>query len=199
MAKLMNWNNFEKQLKEKKLLLFSPLDITRLFGISKVAATFLVHRYVQKMFIRRVRRGLYVFPGLLPPDLYLANKLYEPSYISLEFALSYHRVIPETVYEITSVTTKSTRCFTALGKIFSYHSLKQDAFTGYILEKQDGFTYLIAEPEKAFVDCMYLRAKAKKELLQRFDKERINKDKALQYTGFFKNDNLTRIIEKALA
>ena len=138
MAKLMNWNNFERQLKEKKLLLFSPLDITRLFGISKVAATFLVHRYVQKMFIRRVRRGLYVFPGLLPPDLYLANKIYEPSYVSLEFALSYHRVIPETVYEITSVTTKSTRCFTALGKIFSYHSLKQDAFTGYILEKQDG-------------------------------------------------------------
>ncbi len=76
-----------------------------------------------------MKRGLYAFPDALPPDLYVANKLYEPSYISLEFALSYHGIIPETVYEITSVTTKSTRRFEAMGKVFTYRRIKREAFT----------------------------------------------------------------------
>src|SRR3990167_7214687 len=107
MANLVNWRNFEREIKSKQLLLFTNIDVRRVLRVSRVAAIFLLHRYAKKGLISRLKRGMYVFPDMLPPDLYISNRLYEPSYISLEFALSYHRVIPETVYEITSVTTKA--------------------------------------------------------------------------------------------
>ena len=116
MAKLVNWHDFEQKIREKSLLLFSTIDICRLFGSSKVAASFLLHRYSKKGFIIRLKRNLYALPGALPPEPFIANRMVSPSYVSLEFALSYHQIIPETVYEITSVTTKSTRRFEALGK-----------------------------------------------------------------------------------
>ncbi len=198
MAKLVNWAIFERRLKEKKLLVFTPLDIRRIFGVSKVAANFLLHRYTQRKLLIRLKRGLYALYDADIPDFYLANKLYEPSYISLEFALSYHRVIPETVYEITSVTTKATRRFRALGKIFSYHRIKREAFTGYFISKQRGLTFRISEPEKAFVDLLYLRTLAHKKPITRFNKERINKAKALRYAKLFNNNKLISIIKTTL-
>ena len=178
MAKLVNWYIFERKLKEKGLIIFSPLDIRRIFGVSKVAATFLIHRYTKKGFTKRLKRGIYTLYDTSVPDIYLANKLYEPSYVSLEFALAFHRVIPETVYEITSVSTKPTRQFNALGKIFSYHRIKKEAFTGYSIYRQQNISSLIADSEKAFVDLTYLRLRKNKKLLSRFDKEKINPNAA---------------------
>ena len=198
MAKLVNWAIFEKKLKEKKLLMFTSLDIRRIFGVSKVAATFILHRYTKRGFLIRLKRGLYSLYDANISDLYLANKLYEPSYISLEFALSYHRVIPETVYEITSVTPKSTRRFSSLGKVFSYRQIKKEAFTGYIVTQQRGLTFLIAEPEKAFVDLVYLRILQNKKPITRFDKEKINKTKALRYAKLFDNNKLISIVKTTL-
>jgi predicted transcriptional regulator of viral defense system len=198
MAKLVNWYIFEKNLKEKGLIIFSPLDVRRIFGVSKVAATFLIHRYTKKGFIKRLKNGIYTLYDTSVPDIYLANKLCEPSYVSLEFALSLHRVIPETVYEITSITTKSTKQFNALGKTFSYHHIKKEAFTGYAVSRQRGISGLIADPEKAFVDLTYLRLRKKKELLSRFDKEKINPARALRYAKLFNNEKLISIIKTTL-
>jgi predicted transcriptional regulator of viral defense system len=198
MAKLVNWHIFEKKLKEKSQIIFSPLDVMRIFGISKVAATFLVHRYTKKGFTKRLKRGLYTLYDTSVPDIYLANKLYEPSYVSLEFALAFHRVIPETVYEITSVTTKSTRQFNALEKTFSYHRIKNEAFTGYIVYRQRDISALIADPEKAFVDLTYLRLRKKNRLLSRFDKKKINPAKALRYAKLFDNEKLIGVITTSL-
>ncbi len=198
MAKLVNWYIFERKLKEKGLVIFSPLDVRRIFGVSKVAATFLIHRYTKKGFTKRLKRGIYALYDTSVPDIYLANKLYEPSYVSLEFALSFHQVIPETVYEITSVSTKPTRQFSASGKTFSYHRIKKEAFTGYAVYRQGDISALIAEPEKAFVDLTYLRLRKKKELLSRFDKEKINRAKALRYAKLFNNEKLIRVIKTSL-
>ena len=41
----------------------------------------------------------------------VANKIYSPSYISLETALSYYGLIPESVYALTSVSTRKTISF----------------------------------------------------------------------------------------
>ncbi len=199
MAKLVNWQSFDHRLKEKRIFLFSPLDVTRLFGVSKTAAAFLVHRYTKRGYIVRAKQGLYAFAEALPPDLYLANKLYEPSYVSLESALSYHRVIPETVYEVTSVTPKSTRRFETLGRVFTYHTIKKAAFTGYTLEKQGGFSFLIAEPEKAFVDILYLRMLDGKKPIRRFKKEKINEVKAVRYAKLFGNAKIVGIVKRTLS
>ena len=139
MVKLVNQTIFSAKIREKKLSIFTASDVRALFGVSEVAAIALLHRYTKQGFILRLKRGLYAFPDALPPEVFIANKLYEPSYVSLEFALSYHRVIPETVYEITSVSPKATRRFETLGKIFSYRKIKKTAFAGYSIEKQKGF------------------------------------------------------------
>ncbi len=185
-------------MKGKQLLLFSALDVRKVFPVSPIAATFLLYRYAKKGFITRVKRGLYVFPDNLPPDLYVANKLYEPSYISLEFALSYHRVIPENVYEITSVTSKATQRFGALGKSYSYRRITKKAFTGYSVQKQKGFSFVIADAEKAFVDALYFRLRSKRKPISRFDKDKINPARALRYATLFKNPKLIGIITTTL-
>jgi len=198
MAKLLNWYLFQKKLNEKKIALFTPLDIRRVFGVTKVAAAFFLYRYTKKGLILRLKRGLYMLADSHVPDLYLANKLYEPSYISLEFGLSYHRVIPETVYQITSVTSKATRRFTVGGKIFSYNSIKKEAFTGYQTQVSGNFSFIIADPEKAFVDLNYFRLIKKQKPLSRFDKEKINSAKALRYAKLFNNKKLISIIKTTL-
>jgi len=193
----MKWVDFERNIKEKGIKLFSPLDVQRFLGRSKVAVTFFMHRLKAQGYIQSVKRGLYKLSGEAVPDLYLANRLYEPSYISLEFALSYHRIIPETVYEITSVTPRATRRFETLGKIYSYRKIKKAAFTGYMIEKQQGFSFQIADPEKAFVDANYFRMLGGLEPLSRYDKEKINPTKALLYASLMGN-NVIGIIKQTL-
>ena len=198
MAKLVNWVSFERKIKEKRLLLFNSSDVRRVLGVSPVAATFLLYRYTKKGLISRLKRGIYVFPDTLPPDLYIANKLYEPSYVSLEFALSYHRVIPETVYEITSVTTKATRHFSVLSKTYSYRKLKREAFTGYYVVQRQGANFLIADAEKAFIDALYFRVLSGEKPLSRFDKKKINTAKALKYASIFGNRKLIGVVKRTL-
>ncbi len=196
--KLVNQTTFAAKIKEKKLYLFGANDIRALFGVSAVAVAGLLHRYKKQGFILQLKRGLYIFPDTLPPDVYIANKLYSPSYISLEFALSYYGIIPETVYEITSVTTKATRRFERSGKIFSFRKIKKSAYTGYGVEKQGGLSFYIADAEKAFVDANYLRLMNKQKPLSRFNKEKIKPEKALRYAKLFGNNKLTSIIKTTL-
>lgn len=194
----MKWIDFERQIKKGGIKLFSPLDVQRFLGRSKVAVTFLIHRLKKQGTIVRVKRGLYKLSNDEIPDLYLANKLYEPSYISLEFALSYHRVIPETVYEITSVTPKTTRRFEAFGRIFSYRKIKKTAFAGYTIEKHKGFSFRIADPEKAFIDLNYFRMRGGLKPISRYNKEKINPATALRYASLLGNKKLIGIIKRTL-
>ncbi len=198
MVKLVNQTNFAAKIKGKQLFIFSAGDIRALFGVSAVAVAGLLHRYKKRCFITQIKRGLYVFPDALPPDVYIANKLYSPSYISLEFALSYHGIIPENVYEITSVTTKATRRFEALKKLFSYRKIKKVAYTGYGVERQGGVSFYIADAEKAFVDTNYLRLMNNQKPISRFNKEKINFLKALRYAKLFNNAKLISIIKSTL-
>ncbi len=110
--------------------------------------------------IVRIKKGLYCFgEGLRREHVsreQAANLIYGPSYISLDYALSYHGLIPERVEVITSVTTQRSRNFeTPLGS-FSYRMLKEARYaTGAILEATDKTTFLIATPEKALVDKVW--------------------------------------------
>jgi len=195
----MKWIDFERKMKDKNIRLFTPADVQRFLGRSKVATTFLFHRLKKQGYIISVKRGLYKFSDEDIPDLYIANKLYEPSYISLEFALSYHGIIPETVYEITSVTTKPTRRFEVLGVVYSYRKIKRSAFTGYTILKRNGFAFRMAEAEKALVDALYYRILSGKAPLERIKKEKINKKKAMDYAKLFINEKLTEEMKKILS
>lgn len=85
-----------------------------------------------------------------------ANVIYYPSYLSLEYALSYYDMIPEAIFSVTSVTPRKTQVFVNHFGEFIYKSIKNNFFFGYILVKDEfGYEILIATPEKALLDFFY--------------------------------------------
>ena len=110
----------------------------------------------------QLRRGLYVLGKdwraaavSLPV---LANALMGPSYVSLEFALSLHGLIPEAVREVSSVTSRRGRVFeTPLGR-FSYSHVPLAWYAiGVRLETgPDGLSFLMASAAKAICDKLLL-------------------------------------------
>ncbi len=93
----------------------------------------------------------------------LANKIYSPSYISLESSLSYHWVIPESVRVTTSITTKRTRELKTSKWLFLYQTVKPELFHGYMVKtiSVDNISYSIASLAKTIVDYLYLHHEIK--------------------------------------
>lgn len=121
-----------------------------------------VSEWLRQGALQPLRRGLYLTgaslrssPVCLP---LLANHLYGPSCVSLDFALAWHGLIPEGVAEVTSVTPRSSRRLSnALGR-FSYHHLPLRYYVvGQELgQSGDGLSFLIASPAKALCDRLLL-------------------------------------------
>lgn len=179
----------QKQLKENGLEIFTTLEFQRVTGLSGPAARKFLMRYTDYGVFWQVKRGLYALRNEVHPWV-VANKLYRPSYISLETALAYYGLIPEAIYGITSVTTRLTREFEACETLFFYQTIKKVAFQGYkpvILEKA---TVLIAEPEKALADFFYFVYLGKKSKNDRLKLSGINKKLFLFYLESFERKNL---------
>ncbi|OGR64973.1 MAG: hypothetical protein A2X31_07370 [Elusimicrobia bacterium GWB2_63_22] len=155
----------------------------------------------------QLRRGLYILNKddrkIEPSRLYLAEQLYQPSYVSLEYALSRYGLIPERVADVTSVSTKKTARFSNDFGTFSYQTVKPSAFRGFISGKDEaGLPYFIAEPEKAVADFIYLNLRkiaaglVEKTLLESFrfqHLESLNKNKVTAYFGLFNNTKMREI------
>lgn len=108
-----------------------------------------------------LRQNHYCFPDYQPNDTqlyFVANKLYQPSYISLELALNHYGVIPEAVQLITSLSTRKTQFFqTPLGN-YSYQSISEKLFWGYQVINTGEQKSEIAYLEKAVLDYLYLHS-----------------------------------------
>ena len=112
---------------------------------------------LRKGVIIRVKKGLYVFGDELRTRPFcrelLANLIYGPSYVSLDYALSYHGLIPERVSALTSVTTKRGKRFATPVGLFLYRQTPKPAFhLGMERIDQGDFSFLIAGPERALAD-----------------------------------------------
>ncbi len=89
---------------------------------------------------------------------YLANVIYYPSYLSLEYVLSKEGILAENVYVFTSVTLKSTRKFTNNFGTFLYQKVKNKLFTGYYLKDYClDYKIKMASKAKALFDYFYLK------------------------------------------
>jgi len=110
----------------------------------------------------RIHRGLYCLATKylrqkIDP-LVLAQRIYGPSYISLETALSYHGWIPEAVYAVTSTSLNRSREFNTPMGHFSFTRVPQETFYAEVarVEKEDGSSFLLAAPLKALADYVYV-------------------------------------------
>jgi len=165
---------FKNTLEEKRLLYFSLFDLERVFLSHKTALGKFLNRKTAEKKLLRLKRNLYCLSDKIPNDYLLANVLYHPSYLSMEFALFFYSLIPEAAYSITSITAKPTREFEVVGKSFSYQTIKKEAFCGYQPQKIESTTFLIATPEKALADFLYFVSLGKKKVNDRTDWKKVN-------------------------
>jgi hypothetical protein len=103
-----------------------------------------------------LKQGLYLLGeeyGRTYSKEVLAGMIYGPSAISLEYALSYHGLIPERVEVVTSICFKRNKIFkTPIGN-FTYRYVAPEIFplgTDYIQTSEGNF--FLATPERALCD-----------------------------------------------
>ncbi len=187
----------QQTLQAKGARLFSLSDFLRVFGVSLRAAQEFIKDHREDLFLK-IRNGLYALRADIPQEEAIANRLYAPSYISFEYALSRYGIIPESVYGITSATTRITREFIVNNKSFVYSHIKKQAYCGYKTEKIGGLTVLIAEPEKALADYLYFVDLKKKTLNERLMARKVSKKNVIEYARFFDRKSLVELIKETL-
>lgn len=122
-----------------------------------------IQRLIKNGEIIRIKKGLYIrgnnHENYIDKKI-IANLIYGPSYISLEYALSYWGLIPERVEEVTSINNKRNKSFkTPLG-VFSYRYLPTNKFNiGVDLIQANQLYFFIATKEKALCDKLYFSSK----------------------------------------
>ena len=114
-------------------------------------------------YIKPLAGGYYLLADRVMDEKVLfmvANKIYEPSYVSLESALAYYEIIPETVLGVTSISSRKTKQYDSAWGVFSYRSVKPQYMIGYrVIENTPGVKFKIAYLEKAILDYLYLNSK----------------------------------------
>ena len=184
--KKLNLHLVEEKLLDLDIKIFQPHILENTFNVSGRAVSGVLNYNTKKGVFARLKPGFYALKRNMPPDFYLANYLYSPSYISLETALSYYNLIPETVYSVTSVTSKPTREFDIQNRAFSYSKIKKGAYTGYIPTQIEGKMVYIATPEKAAADFLYFVSLGKRSFNDRLNVSKLDKTKLRDYLKLFR-------------
>jgi predicted transcriptional regulator of viral defense system len=116
--------------------------------------------WLKKGYVLRLRQGVYTFaeyaqmPGA---GMFFAGRLYAPSYLSLQYALATHGLIPESIVQYTSVTSLKTKSFRNAFGEFHYRSVKPELMFGFAPRLVSGKFYAdFASPAKALCDLLYL-------------------------------------------
>ena len=146
---------------ERKLSVFGVVPITRgalvqlLAGYSRPNDK--LSEWLNREVLIPLKRGMYlVGPNWRSETVCLpliANRLYGPSCVSLEYALSWHGMIPERVAEVTSVCTRRGRLMTNPLGTFSYTTVPRELFSvGLVIDSDSINHFWIASREKAICD-----------------------------------------------
>lgn len=126
--------------------------------------------WLEQGYLVPLKRGLYIVSQEITqqePCLGLiANHLYAPSYVSLQYTLRQYGLIPERVMLITNITTCHARNFSNSFGSFAYHNVDRAYFALGITSRMEGSSsYMIAIPEKALVDTILFTTKVPNSLV----------------------------------
>lgn len=181
--------------------IFRTTDVDfKLLGISSVQLS----RWMKAGYILQIKRGLYAFKDENEniDQFVLSALIYEPSYVSLESALSIHNFIPEQVYAVTAVTGRTTRTFTNGRGTFMYRHVSPALLFGYAPYETSSGKYLLAEPEKAILDYIYFnhdRLVSEDDIIEwRINeyefREKIDKKKLLAYLSVYNSKSMNKSV-----
>ncbi len=191
------------ELRQKlKTNIFSWQDI-RIAGLN--VYPYQLSKWTKAGYLIKLKNNSYLFADRKEEVIkeHVAFSIYQPSYVSLEWALSEYGLIPEMVYNVTSVSSRATRKYKNELGTFIYRHIKEDLFFGYNKINKDGQVYLLAEPEKALLDYLYFnyhRIKNKADIeelrLNQFNVKKLDRAKIKRYSKLIpKKYNIEKIVE----
>lgn len=185
-----------------KYIIFSICDIEKLYpNFNRINLL----TWQKKKYIQKIRNSWYSFTDINEDETYfffIANKIYKPSYISMETALYYYGIIPEAVFTVTSVTSLKTQTFKNNKVFCNYSNIKRECFFGYKLVEKNNLIFKIADMEKSILDFLYLQTSIRtiddivsfrfnKVLLQ----EKLNRKKLSEYAIMYNSKVLIKKIK----
>ena len=191
--------------------IFTDMDLANILLGTRSRRYALVKRMIASGEIIHIRRGLYCLEQKYQRDqmnlFSLALRVYGPSYVSFESALSYHGWIPEAVYTVTSASMKKSKDFqTPLGN-FSFKRIPTPEFFCFVrrIEVSKHDVFLMAHPFKALLDYIYVNRKDWKTLapamkslrIERESFEALSTDDFETLRGQYKNYLVQRFIKGA--
>ncbi len=203
LEKYMNYIEFRR--------IVEPFTVFSIADIRQADSAFhrrRLNEWQKKGYIRKVVRGYYIFADmpLYEKSLFeIANRIYEPSYVSFEMALAHYGLIPESVYGITSASTRKTSHFRTQIGSFIYRTISPKLYFGFDLVKNNEKSFKLATPEKAFLDLFYIKTELRDEAS--FEGLRVNSEafnkimkhvKINNYLGIYGQISLKRRVNNFL-
>jgi len=202
----MKFGEFKKLVKD-----IPAFSVPQLSPFVKDKQTFRnqISQWKKQGLIIPLKKGLYILnENDRKIDLsreYIANQLVFPSYVSLEYALSFYGFIPERVFQVTSITSKKTAEFVNYYGTFVYRNLRNDLFFGFANHQdENGLPIFMAEKEKAFLDFLYLNLSQinpdnldfLEESYRFTNLDELNKSVVVNYSERFQSKKLIRLIQR---
>lgn len=156
----MKWLEFLRKFGNMPLFHSSMLEV---FPADLRQIRVQLSRWVKAEKVVRIRREWYLIekPWRVKevPLAHIATQIVQPSYLSQEWALQYHGLIPDAVENPTCATTDRPRIIQALGRSFLYQHIQRDLLTGFAEVLVDGWPAPVASAEKALFDMIYFHVR----------------------------------------
>lgn len=190
----------------KALPVFTIQDLSSIEQ-NKTYLKILLGRYVKTGKLIRLKRGLYTTRAYVDGmektqrleayKMILANLLYEPSYVSLEYMLFEYNLLTELPVQFTSISLRKTKRLQNVFGQFVYHSIKDELFYGFTKKMIGGFSVWQATKAKALFDFIYLRqhvlfAKGAITAL-RINTDLLTQQDKKEFVSFIKHSNSQRL------
>lgn len=146
-------NDLILQLYSRAETVFTLDEISQLFpNVSYESLRDRLYYFTKTGKLKRLHSGIYAKKEYDP--LEFANKIYKPSYISLETVLAKGRVIFQH-YETIFLASYLTRTIKVNSTDIQYRQIKGEVLTNTLgIEQKVG--YFIATLERAFLDAVYI-------------------------------------------
>ncbi len=136
-------------------------------GEKQAYLNIVLSRQAKRGILVRLRKNLYVARSYLDNTErrgvfsdyveFAANRLYPPSYLSLDYVLHEHNMLTEVPQNITSMALRKTERFSNDLGNFIYHKIREELFLGFKVVKKGNFSISKATKAKALFDFLYLR------------------------------------------
>ena len=184
-----------RKISSKNIPLFSLNELGGILGVDNRQSLYKrIDRLTKAKILEKLIKGKYYFSLNNVNDFTMANFLYQPSYISMQSALSFHSIMTGFSYQITSISIRKPKIIEIDEKDFVYSKITPKLFWGW--EKKEDF--LIATAEKALLDYVYFASKGLANLdWEEIDLKKIDKRLLLKWAEKY-NSVVLRNIKKQI-